>query len=96
MKCYLRIIWKENIILYFVLSILICCNLNYLQVKNWFLPGEVSTIKNTSFDLTDNFWWLTDSASIDSPIYGINSFSPVFFKLEDSAPGEPSEVTSLE
>jgi parallel beta-helix repeat protein len=64
---------------------------------NSYQTSDYEVINNTShiIDLSNNFWWVPDSSSIDSLIYGVGSFIPFHTAPNDSAPGEPSAVTSV-
>lgn len=64
---------------------------------NTYQTGDYDVVNNISsvIDITDNFWWFTDSSSIDSLIYGPASFIPFRSSFSDSAPNEPASVTSV-
>jgi hypothetical protein len=52
------------------------------------------TITNTT-NLENNFWWVTDSAEIDSLIEGDADFIPFELGPVPDAPGEPVEIYSV-
>jgi parallel beta-helix repeat protein len=64
---------------------------------NSYFDGDCDVINFTSLtlDLTSNFWWTTDSASISSLIDGPGEFVPFRTEPNEDAPFEPSQVTSV-
>lgn len=70
---------------------------NHLYLNTYREIGDYEVINNTShmLNLTDNFWLVTDSSSIDSLIYGPAQFIPWRTSVSESIPGEPSSVASV-
>ncbi len=64
---------------------------------NTYQAGDLEIINATAstLDLIGNFWWVTDSASVRALILGEADFMPCLTAPSDSAPGEPSAVTSV-
>lgn len=64
---------------------------------NTYQKGDYEVINNTSFiiDITNNFWFFTDSSYIDSLIYGSGNFIPFRVLPNESAPGEPIQVINV-
>jgi hypothetical protein len=64
---------------------------------NTYQPGDFEVWNTTSIqlDLTGNFWWATDSASVALLIQGDALFAPVLASPSPDAPGEPSAVWSV-
>ncbi|MCK4421147.1 right-handed parallel beta-helix repeat-containing protein [candidate division WOR-3 bacterium] len=59
---------------------------------------DIEVAANTIVDTTsleNNFWWVTDSASIDSLIDGPADFIPFEMGFVPDAPGEPVEIYSV-
>jgi hypothetical protein len=70
---------------------------NHLYLNTYCLTGVYEVVNNTShmLDLTDNFWLVTDSSSIDSLIDGPAHFLPPRVTASVEVPGEPSAVASV-
>ncbi|KPL11432.1 hypothetical protein AMJ71_00975 [candidate division TA06 bacterium SM1_40] len=69
---------------------------NNLYCNTYQIDGY-EVINNTAFtlDLTNNYWWVTDSTEIDSLTYGPGIFVPFRGVPNAFAPGEPSAATSV-
>ncbi len=64
---------------------------------NTYQEGDFEVWNTTpiQLDLTENFWWVTDSASVAGLIHGEALFAPVLTSPSPDAPGEPSAVWSV-
>ena len=70
---------------------------NHLYLNTHCETVENEVVNNTlhMLDLTDNFWLVTDSSSIDSLIYGPARYIPPRMTASEEVPGEPSAVASV-
>lgn len=75
------------------------CSLNYSNIYYNTYQEDIEVFVDTSevdsTFLEYNFWWLTDSASIDSLIDGPANFIPFEMGPVPDAPGEPVEIYSV-
>lgn len=58
-------------------------------------PEVINDNSATTINVDNNFWWSTDSASIDSLLWGNIEFMPFLNEPNRGAPCEPSDVYSV-
>jgi hypothetical protein len=56
---------------------------------------EITNLSSNTLSADSNFWWVTDSASIDSLIIGAVDFIPFKNSFTEEAPGEPTEIDTV-
>lgn len=70
-------------------------DMNYSNIYYNTYQQDIEVFVGDSTFLENNFWWVTDSAKIDSLIDGPADFMPFMLGPVPDAPGEPVEIYSV-